>query len=158
MVPFSDYFYGYFSASPGYMSANGPSVGAGTYPLPQSFSANVIFTPTSGATWNFLLDGQASGSVYLATKYAMPEFPNKQPASGYISAAQIQIDAIPLIIGDFNHSGNVDFADFAILASAWMTRSGDPDYNSDCDISIPPDNVIDYRDLAEFCNNWLVGN
>jgi hypothetical protein len=161
MNPVSDKFYGYFP-SPNAMMASGPSVGAATYPLPQSFSADVIFTPLSGATWDFLLDGQASGTINLSVIYTIPEFPLRSPPSGYLSSAQILIDAVPLeipvITGDFDNTGDVDFVDFAILASAWMTQVGDTNYNSDCDISIPPDNVIDSLDLAEFFNHWLEGN
>jgi hypothetical protein len=162
MNPYSDQFYGFFDTDPGYMAAVGPLVGASTYPMPEPFSANAEFDPYYGSTWDFLLDGQAVGTVYLSMVYCMPEFPQKLPASGYLSVAQIQIDAIPLnipeITGDFDHSGNVDMVDFAILASAWMSRVGDANYNSDCDISIPPDNVIDFLDLAVFCNHWLEGN
>jgi hypothetical protein len=158
MMPVSDKFSGFFDTDPGYMIAEGPSVGAGTYPIPEPFSADVEFEPWFGATWDFMLDGQATGTVYLDMIVVIPEFPLQLPPSGYLSAAQIQIDAIPLITGDFDYSGNVDMFDFAILASAWMTQAGDPDYNSDCDISIPPDDIINYFDLAEFCLNWLEGS
>jgi hypothetical protein len=45
--------------------------------------------------------------------------------------------------------------DFALLASAWLSRPGDYNWNPDCDISKPTDNLIDYRDLAVFAENWL---
>ena len=155
MHPYSDEFYGFFDTDPGFMIANGPSVGASTYPEPQPFSANVEFESHLGATWDFLLDGQAAGTVYLSGIYFIPEFPPVSLPTGYLSAAQIRINAVPLIIGDFDHSGKVDMADFAIFASAWMTQIGEPNYNDDCDISIPPDSTIDFFDLAEFCTNWL---
>lgn len=160
MTPFSDKFYGFFDTDPGYMAAYGPLAGAGTYPIPEPFSANVKFDPYFGSTWVFLLDGQAAGTVNLSAVYTIPEFPLKLSASGYLSVVQIQIDAIPLNVptGDFDHTENVDMADFAILASAWMSQFGDSNYNSDCDISIPPDNVIDFLDLVEFCNHWLEGS
>ncbi len=157
MEPYSDEFYGFFDTDPGFMMAVGPSAGAGTYPLPEPFSANVEFESYFGATWDFLLDGQADGEVYLSEIYFIPEFPPISFPSGYINTAQIQIDAIPLITGDFNYSGKVDIADFAILASAWMTQAGDPNYNSDCDISIPPDSTINNLDLAIFAQYWLEG-
>jgi hypothetical protein len=159
MEPFSDKFYGFFDTDPGYMAAYGPLVGAGTYPLPEPFSADVKFDSHFEATWDFLLDGEADGSVYLSMVYGIPEFPPVSLPSGYLSNAQIQIDAIPLIIpGDFDLSGKVDMVDFAVLASAWMTQAGEPGYNNDCDISIPPDNVINFFDLAEFCIDWLEGS
>ena len=48
--------------------------------------------------------------------------------------------------------------DFAVLSLAWLsddTPSGN--WNPDCDISEPPDGVIDELDLAVFSNNWLEG-
>ncbi len=153
--PFSDYFYGFFDTEPGYMWAKGPLVGASTYPLPEPFSDNPKFVPEFGATWDFLLDGQANGSVILSGIFFIPEFPPKAFPSGYLEVAIIQINAVPLLAGDFDRSGKVDLADFAILASAWWTTVGDPNYNDDCDISEPPDSVIDLLDLSVFCGNWL---
>ena len=59
--------------------------------------------------------------------------------------------------GDFDDDCDVDFRDFAILALAWMTESGDAQWNPDCDISDPKDNVIDWLDLNVFTDNWLTG-
>ena len=63
---------------------------------------------------------------------------------------------IPLL-GDFICTDGVDFADFSILASAWLSTSGEINWNPACDISDPNDNVIDELDLAVFCENWLAG-
>jgi hypothetical protein len=57
--------------------------------------------------------------------------------------------------GDFVCPYGVDFADFAVLASAWQSEPSDPDWNPACDISQPKDNFIDELDLAIFCENWL---
>lgn len=59
--------------------------------------------------------------------------------------------------GDFEPDGDVDFADFAVLALAWQSSPGDDNWNPDCDISIPADNSIDMLDLAVFVDNWLAG-
>ena len=59
-------------------------------------------------------------------------------------------------IGDFNFDGYVDLSDYAILAWAWKTQPGDARWNIQCDISIPPDDKIDLRDLWRFCQNWLI--
>jgi parallel beta-helix repeat protein len=59
--------------------------------------------------------------------------------------------------GDFDGQCDVDFDDFAILTSAWLTMDGQPQYNPACDISIPADNFIDGRDLNILSNNWLAG-
>ena len=59
--------------------------------------------------------------------------------------------------GDFEPDCDVDFTDFAILASAWLSNSGQTHWNPACDISDPNDNVIDLFDLAVFTENWLTG-
>ena len=58
-------------------------------------------------------------------------------------------------MGDFDNSCFIDFKDFAVLASAWLTKHGDADWNPHCDISLPPDNVINLRDFAVYAENWL---
>jgi hypothetical protein len=54
---------------------------------------------------------------------------------------------------DFDGDCDVDFADFALLASSWR-RS-----NPSRDIAPPPagDGVVDIYDLAVLCNDWLNG-
>ena len=58
---------------------------------------------------------------------------------------------------DINGDGIVDFVDFAILASAWMSQPGQPNWNSACDISNPKDDIIDWKDLAVFTEDWSAG-
>ena len=58
-------------------------------------------------------------------------------------------------MGDLDYSCSVDFFDFSIFGRAWMTQQGDPDWDWACDISDPPDDYIDWRDLAILCDNWL---
>ena len=55
-----------------------------------------------------------------------------------------------LIPGDFDARCGVDFIDFAVFALAWHTQEGEPGWNPACDISIPPDSHIDWRDLDVF--------
>jgi pimeloyl-ACP methyl ester carboxylesterase len=59
------------------------------------------------------------------------------------------------IIGDFNGDGKVDFADFAIIAGAWLSNTGNPEWNPACDISNPKDGIVNVMDIAVFCENWL---
>ncbi|MHC4619015.1 MAG: PASTA domain-containing protein [Planctomycetota bacterium] len=61
------------------------------------------------------------------------------------------------VLGDFNKDGFVDFGDYAVLASAWLTESGDEKWNPACDISNDKDNAIDALDLAAFGVDWLNG-
>jgi len=54
---------------------------------------------------------------------------------------------------DFDEDGFVNFIDFALLAAAWQSDSGDGNYNEDCDLE--DNNSIDVNDLALFCEDWL---
>jgi hypothetical protein len=58
--------------------------------------------------------------------------------------------------GDFNEDFFVDFSDFASLSQAWSTQPGDARWDSAYDVSDPPDEVIDARDLVKFAEEWLV--
>ncbi len=60
-------------------------------------------------------------------------------------------------IGDFDGECDVDFVDFAIFALAWLTEQGQPQYNPACDIGIPADSYIGWRDLDVLSDNWLAG-
>ncbi|MHC4737650.1 MAG: C10 family peptidase [Planctomycetota bacterium] len=59
------------------------------------------------------------------------------------------------IAGDIEPDCDVDFGDFAILGLAWLTVDGEPGYNSDCDISEPADDSIDWSDVKILTDNWL---
>jgi formylglycine-generating enzyme required for sulfatase activity len=65
------------------------------------------------------------------------------------------VSAFAIIPGDFEPDGDVDFDDFSVLAQAWLAQSGEPGWNAACDISDPPDNVINALDLAVFAECWL---
>jgi subtilisin family serine protease len=54
---------------------------------------------------------------------------------------------------DIDEDGFVNFIDYAALAAAWQSESGDGNYNEDCDIE--DNNTIDINDLALFCEDWL---
>ncbi|MHC4648075.1 MAG: right-handed parallel beta-helix repeat-containing protein [Planctomycetota bacterium] len=58
-------------------------------------------------------------------------------------------------IGDFDGQCDVDFEDFAVFALAWLSGEGEGRYNPNCDISIPSDKFIDWRDLDVVSENWL---
>jgi hypothetical protein len=57
--------------------------------------------------------------------------------------------------GDFDNDYQVNGRDWAIFAQAWLTQTGDPNFNPLCDISDPKDNLIDHLDLVAFVNHWL---
>jgi parallel beta-helix repeat protein len=53
---------------------------------------------------------------------------------------------------DIDGDGDIDFADFAILASQWLQEQGE----HSADIAPPDgDGFVDYRDLDIFCQHWL---
>ncbi len=56
-------------------------------------------------------------------------------------------------IGDFDDDCDVDFVDFAILASYWLQDG------PSVDIAPPPegDGIVDLRDLEVLCKYWLAG-
>ena len=58
---------------------------------------------------------------------------------------------------DFDVDLDVDINDLLILAAAWGSSSGQPAWNPVCDISTPPDDVIDYKDFGEFTKDWTLG-
>lgn len=60
-------------------------------------------------------------------------------------------------LGDFAGGCDVDFADFAVLALAWLTEEGQAGYDSNCDIALPYDKAINEKDLQVFTDNWLLG-
>jgi len=62
-----------------------------------------------------------------------------------------------LYLGDFAGGCDVDFADFAVLALAWLTEEGQAEYDSNCDIALPYDKAINEKDLQVFTDNWLLG-
>jgi endonuclease/exonuclease/phosphatase family metal-dependent hydrolase len=57
--------------------------------------------------------------------------------------------------GDLNCDRLINFADFSILGSAWMSEPGDPEWDPACDISEPADNFIGTKDVDAFAKVWL---
>jgi hypothetical protein len=57
---------------------------------------------------------------------------------------------------NFDQDATVNLSDFAILAWAWRTQTGNAKWNLICDVSMPKDGIIDTKDLAVFADNWLV--
>jgi hypothetical protein len=59
--------------------------------------------------------------------------------------------------GDFACPDGVNLIDFSVLGAAWYSDPNDSNWDPNCDISIPSDNIIDERDLMVFTSNWLMG-
>jgi len=80
-----------------------------------------------------------------ATEFGFRHRQNFRPLRGYDLA-------------DFDEDGIADMMDFSILAKSWLAADNSPNWNPDCDISIPADNSIDPLDLAVLSHNWLKDN
>jgi hypothetical protein len=76
--------------------------------------------------------------------------------SGDIYFDKIANSAIP-IRGDINGDSGVDFYDYARLAAVWDANSTSPAWNPACDISVPQDYKIDFKDISALVHNWLYG-
>jgi hypothetical protein len=74
-----------------------------------------------------------------------------------VSGNRWQIDFVGTVPGDCDGDSDVDFADLAMLVSAWLTEPWDAAWNSACDIGTPTDNFIDMLDFAVLANNWQTG-
>jgi len=73
-----------------------PEIPPSSPPVSVSFDCDATFISSNGATWDFLLDGQANGYVRLITSVAyFPEFP-PDDITGNINSASLLIDATPV--------------------------------------------------------------
>jgi len=67
------------------------------------------------------------------------------------------VSATPLA-GDFEPDCEVDIADLLIFTAAWLSENGQSLFNQKCDIFLPADNLINFKDLATLANNWLTNS
>ncbi len=79
---------------------------------------------------------------------------NNRPVSGNIWAVDFKAD----YAGDFDGDGDIDSSDFAIFASAWQSTPEDKKWLPSCDLSNPPDNIINSLDLNIFISNWITNS
>jgi lysozyme len=64
------------------------------------------------------------------------------------------LNTFKISVGDFDDDGDVDFADYATLASRWM--DGNCGASNDCDgADINFSGTVDLDDLRIFCYHWL---
>ncbi|MGA2679821.1 MAG: hypothetical protein ABSF37_11070 [Sedimentisphaerales bacterium] len=57
-------------------------------------------------------------------------------------------------VGDLHTDCHVDFYDFAVFASAWLTSEGDNNWSPACNLEAG-DNVVNALDLAILAEHWL---
>ncbi len=53
---------------------------------------------------------------------------------------------------DINKDSEVTMEDLLALTDGWLSHSGDSNYNTDADLNIPKDLVIDFLDLSILLN------
>jgi hypothetical protein len=112
-------------------------VGNGTVTQSQSGpyldGANVTLTAVPGLNWRFWnWSGDGSG---------------QQNQTSIIMGGNKTVTATFGLIWDLNRDGKVDLADLVMLAKAWDSRPGDPNWNPDCDLAAPF-GVIGLTDLV----------
>jgi hypothetical protein len=123
---------------------------------------------SNGGAWNNLAryTGFTYGNVQLDLSAVANHQPDVQIRWHYYNANyawywiidDVQITARSLaspILGDFGQDCAVDFADFRVIADAWLSQSGQGQWNQACDISSPADDIINLKDVAVFASNWL---
>jgi hypothetical protein len=67
----------------------------------------------------------------------------------------LSTDATTLYIEDLTGDGSVDLWDFSIMASSWLSVSGQPNFNEICDLD--DNGEVGLEDLARLTTAWLVG-
>jgi len=95
--------------------------------------------------------GPLSPGTYTIHAYHMFD-----PCSPFSDPYTFVVSGDPQVFapGDFDEDGLVDCDDIRTLARAWLSESGDDNWNPDCDISDPNDEVIDGRDFGVFAVYW----
>jgi len=66
----------------------------------------------------------------------------------------LSYDELPFLAGDIDNDGNVDFLDFAHLASRWLEEACDDCGGAD----FTGEGTVNMDDLWEFAQNWLEGS
>jgi len=139
---------------------NGQTIsGATVYAEPQD--CNFCLTASSDENGIYAFDGldsntaytirpQAGACVFAGRTVTTGISQNDSAVSGNIWGVDFTAD----YIGDFDSDGDIDSADFAVFSRSWHSRPEDDQWNPDCDISSPADDVIDALDLAVFVDNW----
>jgi len=95
-------------------------------------------------------------SVGYGTPFDLEELKDVSPLLDVNSVTHVRIiDVVGFVEpADFYGDGIVDFLDYSIFAAAYMSGSDDENWNQNCDISEPVDNVIDMLDFAQFGAKW----
>jgi len=126
------------------------------------YNKNISYSfSASGSTKHLIADLKANTS-YIVTSDS-DDFEKRSSDSGVLyfettatGAVSVEITKLSGDVGiviDFD----VDLEDFAVFALAWLSESGDGNWNATCDISEPSDDVIDAADLGILVESWCEG-
>ena len=98
-------------------------------------------------------DGREPNDPVLGVSLNNPPY----PAGLYLHTVEAEYEYVGPLPGptDFNKDFYVDWTDYSALSSAWHTVPGDAKWDAECDVSEPPDDVIDMLDFAAFVDSWL---
>ena len=61
-----------------------------------------------------------------------------------------------IAVADVDANASVDLRDLAAFSDAWLSETGDGNWNPACDVAYPPDGIIDLYDLVQFAEQWLL--
>jgi hypothetical protein len=94
--------------------------------------------------------GKGSYSVYLDTTHNDHKISNNVITNVIYPKLQEGFEARR---ADFTGNGRVDIDDLAIFADAWLSQTGTPNWNENCDLL--DEGQITFKDFAEFARFWL---
>lgn len=82
------------------------------------------------------------------------------PTAFDVGTGGFDLDAVGVIYektlrADFNGDGTVNFSDYSIFSAAYLSDPNDENWNQQCDISDPADDVINTLDFLWFADEWL---
>ena len=126
------------------------------------YNRNISYSfSATGVTKHLIADLKASTSYIVTTDSDNIEKRSSDSgilyfettATGAVSAEITKLSGDVGIVIDFD----VDLEDFAVFALAWLSESGDGNWNAACDISEPSDDVIDAADLEILVESWCEG-
>ncbi len=113
--------------------------------------------PLSTGAWNNDLSVSftaAAGQPYLGKKLGIQlhaPVPGDMDTNKWIFLDNVRLDLD--FAADFNGDDDINFLDYALLADAWMTAPGHPQYNDIYDLH--DNDIIDMLDLDIFVEKWL---
>jgi glucose/arabinose dehydrogenase len=136
-------------------------------PIPELQGVYFFADYVSNQIWSFRFDGMNKTEFMNRTTQLSPDVGSigsissfGEDAAGNLYIVDLGGEVFKIVCelarsGDFDGDCDIDLQDFAMFASAWLTKPGDAKWNPDYDISNPNDGIIDMLDIDVFFDNWL---